>query len=94
MYKSKEVKEYSDSEKDWKGKEESGGVRALKDSREKQKLDSKYGKYFYGGSRNGDYLKDDSSLKRQKERVDDKASDSGIAAMRITTTTMKFRRSH
>ena len=35
MYSSKEAKDYSDSEKDQKGKEESRGVRASKDSSEK-----------------------------------------------------------
>ena len=55
MHSSKEVKEYSDSKKDRMGKEDIGGVRALKDSSEKGKLDAKDGKEFYGGSGNGDF---------------------------------------
>ena len=49
MHISKEVKEYSDLEKNRKGKEKSGGVRGSKDSSEKQKLDSKVGKFSMGG---------------------------------------------
>ncbi|XP_030501321.2 uncharacterized protein LOC115716625 isoform X1 [Cannabis sativa] len=79
---SKELKEYSDSEKDLsfkdrKGKEESGGVRVSKDliSSEKRKLESKDGKDLYSASGNGDYSDEYSSSKRRKDRADERATD-------------------
>ncbi|GLT63642.1 hypothetical protein SLA2020_361900 [Shorea laevis] len=80
---SKDVRDYSDSEKDSslkekerKPKEESSG-RVYKESGsgEKRKLDSKDGSKDPLGSGNGEYLEDYSSSKRRKERVDDGVSD-------------------
>lgn len=79
---SRDTRDYSDSEKDSglkdrRGKEDSSGVRVLKDSgsSEKRKLDSKDTKDVFD-SGNGDHAEEySSSLKRRKDRADGGVSD-------------------